>query len=131
MPSERQPHERHGNVVVASDAGRPANRTQGPPHTLDRPRTEHPFGAALTASWQIKTSAHIEDLFVVKPFRARSSMASPVLLAGPGRLVVGWLLVREWLTRKRSPGWARGSVPAERSGAGAGVGLERLVRRCW
>jgi hypothetical protein len=59
MPSEPRPHERHGNAVVASDASQPANRTQGPPHTLDRPRTEHPFGAALTASQQIKTSAHI------------------------------------------------------------------------
>jgi hypothetical protein len=35
------------------------NRTQGPSHTLDRRRPVHPFGAALTASQQIKTSAHI------------------------------------------------------------------------
>jgi hypothetical protein len=47
------------NVVVASHARQPANRTQSPPHTLDRRRTEHPFGAALTASQQIKTSARI------------------------------------------------------------------------
>jgi hypothetical protein len=47
------------NVVVASHARQPANRTQSPPHTLDRRRTEHLFGVALTASQQIKTSARI------------------------------------------------------------------------
>jgi hypothetical protein len=31
-------------------------------------------------------------------------MAWLVLLAGPGRLVVGWVLVREWLSEEPVPG---------------------------
>jgi len=50
VPSEPRPHERHGNVVAASDAGQPANRTQGLPRTLDRHRTERPFGRHFYAS---------------------------------------------------------------------------------
>src|SRR5215468_6973791 len=38
-----------------------------------------------------------------------------------------WCEAREWLTRKRNPGRARGSTPAERSGAG--VGFDRAFDR--
>src|SRR5215470_11479676 len=75
------------------------------------------LGAALVASWHTAAGAHIEDLFVVKSFCASSSMVWLVLLAGPGRPVVGWMLVREWLFRRAGargvsrPRWSQSRSP--------------------